>query len=91
MCVYIHIYVYEKYEKRDLFQKIGAIIKLISFINSFSGDPLSVCVCVTGVKTEEIRKGRILVGLRYIWRVFLEIRPLLKSKENVQKPGKKYV
>ena len=27
---------------------------------------------VSGVKTEEIRKGRILAGLRDIWRVFWE-------------------
>ena len=30
----------------------------------------------SGVKTEEIRKGRILVVLRVMWRVFLEILPL---------------
>ena len=34
-----------------------------------------------GVKTEEIRKGRIFPGLRDIRRVFLEIVPLHKSKE----------
>ena len=46
-----------------------------------------------GVKTEEIRKGRILAGLTDIWRVFLEIRPLQKSKEkprkNLRKTNKK--
>ena len=36
---------------------------------------------VMGVKTEEIRKGRIFPGLRDIRRVFLEIVPLHKSKE----------
>ena len=35
----------------------------------------------SGVKTEEIRKGRILADLRDIWRVCLEILPLHKSKE----------
>ena len=38
-----------------------------------------------GVKTEEIRKGRILVGLRDILRVFLEILRLqkhIKPKNN---------
>ena len=34
-----------------------------------------------GVKTEEIRKGRISTGSRDIWRVLLEILPLQKSKE----------
>ena len=37
--------------------------------------------CLTGVKTQEIRKGRILAGLRDIWRVFLEILPLHKYKK----------
>ena len=35
----------------------------------------------TGVKTKEIRKGRIWAGVRDIWRVFLEILPLQKSEE----------
>ena len=35
----------------------------------------------SGVKIEENRKGRILVGLRDIWRVCLEILLLHKSKE----------
>ena len=35
----------------------------------------------SGVKTEENRKGRILAGLSDIWRVLLEILPLLKSNE----------
>ena len=35
-----------------------------------------------GVKTDEIRKGRVLMGLRDICRVLLEILPLQKSKEN---------
>ena len=40
-----------------------------------------------GVKTEEIRGGRIVVGLRDIWRVCLEILPLQQSKEKrEQKP-----
>ena len=41
--------------------------------------------CFTGVKTEEIRKGRILAGLRAIWKVFLEILPLQKSNEKRRK------
>lgn len=40
-----------------------------------------------GVKTEEIREGRILAGLRDIWRVCLNILPLYtnlrKSVENI--------
>ena len=36
---------------------------------------------VAGVNTEKIRKGRVLAGLTDIWRVFLEILPLHKSKE----------
>ena len=35
-----------------------------------------------GVKTKEIRKGRILAGVRDIWRVVLEILPLQNSKKN---------
>ena len=38
-----------------------------------------------GVKTEEIRKGRIWAGLRGIWWVCLEILPLQKSKEKRRK------
>ena len=56
---------------------------------------LSFCsfLCVdprfAGVKTEEIRKGRILAGLRDIWKVFLEILPLQNSKEKKrEKPEK---
>ena len=41
----------------------------------------SINKTLSGVKTEEIRKGRILAGLRDIWKVFLEILPLHKSKE----------
>ena len=37
--------------------------------------------CASGVKTVKIRKGMILADLRNIRRVFLEILPLLKSKE----------
>ena len=40
---------------------------------------------ITGVKTEEIRKGRILGGLRGVWKVFSEILPLQKSKEKRRK------
>ena len=36
---------------------------------------------ISGVKTEENRKGRISAGLRGIWKVLLEILPLHKSKE----------
>ena len=39
---------------------------------------------VAGVKTEEIRTGRILAGLRDIWRVFLKsflYKNLRKSHE----------
>ena len=39
---------------------------------------VGVNFCYAGVKTEEIRKGRHLVGLRDVWRVFLEILPLHK-------------
>ena len=34
------------------------------------------------VKTEKIRKWRIWVGLRDIWRIFVEILPLQKIKGN---------
>ena len=37
-------------------------------------------VPMSGVKPEEIRKGRILAGLKDIWRVCLEILPLQKSR-----------
>ena len=40
---------------------------------------------LSGVKTEEIRKGRILVGLRDIWRVLLDILPLQDQWQNVEK------
>ena len=39
----------------------------------------------TGVETEEIREGRILAGVRNIWRVFLDILPCQKSKEKLRK------
>ena len=43
-----------------------------------------------GVKTGEIRKGRIWGVFRAIWRVFLEILPLHKSKEKRRKNIRKY-
>ena len=43
----------------------------------------------TGVKTEEIRKGRIWAGVRDIWRICLEILPLHKSRAKRRKPNKK--
>ena len=45
---------------------------------------------LVGVKTEEIRKGRIWAGLRDIWRAFLEIIPLQKSKEKRGKSKKTF-
>ena len=41
----------------------------------------SACLSSSGVKTEKIRKRRILAGLRDVWRVFLEILPLQNSKD----------
>ena len=39
----------------------------------------------SGVKTEEIREGRIWAGLMDIWSAFLEILPLHKSNEKQMK------
>ena len=44
---------------------------------------------LSGVKTEEIRKGRILVGLRDMWRVCLEIFPWQNTKEKCWKKTNK--
>ena len=38
----------------------------------------------SAVKTEEIPKGRVLVGLRDIWRVCLAILPLHKTNVKQQ-------
>ena len=42
-----------------------------------------------GVKTEEIRKGRVLAGLRDIWKVFQKSFPYTNPRKNVEKPKKK--
>ena len=46
---------------------------------------MTIPVYPAGVKTEKIRKERILAGLRDIWRVCLEILPLHKSVEKRRK------
>ena len=43
---------------------------------------------LSGVKTEEIGKGRILADLRDILRDFWEILPLQNSKKKQEKPEK---
>ena len=40
---------------------------------------------VSGVKSDNFCKGRILADVVDIWRVFLEILPLQKSKEKPRK------
>ena len=42
---------------------------------------ISIWAVSIGVQTAEIRKGRILAGLRDMWRVLLEILPLQESEE----------
>ena len=44
----------------------------------------------SGGHAEEIRKGRILAGLRNIWRVLLEILPLHNSEEKRWKKLRKH-
>ena len=34
-----------------------------------------------GIKTEGIRKGRVFAGLRYVWKLFVEILPLQNSRK----------
>ena len=64
----------------------GSLIKCRDYkgmigLNSIFLMSLCGATCKKGVETTEIRKGRIWAGLRDIWRVFLEILPLQKSKE----------
>ena len=67
---------------RKLFRKITTINDYLHFsVFNF----LNQC---TRVKTEEIRKGRILAVFRAIWRVFLGILPLQKSKAKQKKQRK---
>ena len=46
-------------------------------------------LCCSGVKAEEIRKGRIWAVLKEIWKVFLEILPLQKSNEKRRQTSEK--
>ena len=43
----------------------------------------------SGIKLEKINKGRIWPDLRDIWRIFGEILPSQKSKENTRKNQRK--
>ena len=65
-----------------------AFLSFSIFLNPFMGLTISFTI-FAGVKTETIGKGRILGGLKAIWRVFLEILPLQKSKEKRRKNDEK--